>query len=54
MQTIQMHLSEKEKNLAEFFSSFFKFALNLENFQKKTTLVAYVIPKLPTTKDVLI
>ena len=53
METIQMLLSRKEKNFPEFFSSFFEFALNFEHFQKKMTLMAYVFPKLPTTKDVL-
>ena len=40
-----------------FFLNFFvrlsKSALNLEHFQKKMTLIAYVFLKLPTTKDVL-
>ena len=53
MQTIQMLLSQKENNFPEFFSSFFKSALNFEDFRKKITLIAYVFPKLPTTKDVL-
>ena len=53
MQTIQMPLSQKENNFPEFFSSFFEFALNFENFQKKMSLMAYVFPKLPTTTDVL-
>ena len=53
MQTIQMPLSQKEKNFPEFFSSFFEFALNFEHFKKKMTLMAYVFWKLPTTKDVL-
>ena len=53
MQTIQMHLPQKQKILSEFFSAFFKFALNFEHFEKKMTLIAYVFPKLPTTKNVL-
>ena len=53
MHTIQMHLSEKQKIFSEFFSAFFKSALNLEHFQKKMTLIAYVFPKLTTTKNVL-
>ena len=36
-----------------FFLHFLKFALNSEHFQKKMTLIAYVFPKLPTTKNVL-
>ena len=54
MQTIQMHLSEKQNVSSEFFSAFFESPLNFEHFQKKMTLIAYVFPKLPTTKDVLI
>ena len=48
-----MHLSQKEKLFSQFFSAFFKSALNFEHFQKKMTLIAYVFPKLPTTKNVL-
>ena len=53
MHTIQMHLSQKEKIFSAFFSEFFESALNSEHFQKKRTLIAYVIPKLPTTKNLL-
>ena len=53
MQTIHMHVSQKQNIFSEFFSAFFKSALNFKNFQKKMTLIAYVFPKLPTTKDVL-
>ena len=53
MQTIQMHLSQKENTFSEFFSVFYESALSFEHFQKKMTLIAYVFPKLPTTKDVL-
>ena len=53
MHTIQMHFSQKEKIFAQFFSAFFESALNSEVFQKKMTLIAYVFPKLPTTKNVL-
>ena len=53
MQKFRMHLSKKELNFAQFFSPFFESPLNLEHFQKKMTLIAYVFPKLPTTKDVL-
>ena len=51
MQTIQMHLSQKQNIFSEFFSAFFEYALNLEHFQNKMTLIAYVFSKLPTTKD---
>ena len=53
MQTIQMLLSQKQDTFREFSSSFFESAINFEHFRKKMTLMAYVFPKLPTTKDVL-
>ena len=53
MHTLQMHLSQKQNIFSEFFSTFFKSALNSEHFQKKITLIAYVFPKLPATKNVL-
>ena len=53
MQKIQMHLSQKQKFFSEFFSACFESALNLEHFQKKMTLIAYVFRILRTTKDVL-
>ena len=53
MQTIQMHLSKKVNIFSQFFPAFFESAWNFEYFQKKMTLIAYVFPKLPTTKDVL-
>ena len=53
MHTIQIHFSQKQKIFSQFFSEFFKSALNFEHFQKKMTLIAYVFPKLTTTKNVL-
>ena len=53
MQTIQMNFSQKAKIFSQFFSAFFQSVLNFEHFQKKMTLIAYVFPKLRTTKDVL-
>ena len=53
MHTFQIHLSQKQKIFSKFFSAFFKSALNSEHFQEKMTLIAYVFPKLPTTKNVL-
>ena len=53
MHTIQMHLYQKQKIFSGFFSAFFKSALYFEHFQKKMTLIAYVFPKLTTTKNVL-
>ena len=53
MLTIRMQLSQKTNIFFEFFSAFFESVLNFEHFQKKMTVIAYVLPKLPTTKDVL-
>ena len=53
METIQIHLSQKQNIFSQFFSEFFKSALNFVHFQKKMTLIAYVFPKLTTTKNVL-
>ena len=53
MQTIRMHLSQKQIVFPQFFAAFFEYPLNVEHFQKKMSLIAYVFPKLPTTKDVL-
>ena len=53
MQTIQMHLSQKQNIFCQLFSTFLESELNLERFQKKRTLIAYVFPELPTTKNVL-
>ena len=44
MQTIQMHLSQKQKHFSQFFAAFFESALNFEHFQQKMTLIAYVFP----------
>ena len=52
MQTFQVHSCQKQKIFSEFFSAFVESALNFEHFQKKMTLIAYVFPKLPTTKNV--
>ena len=53
MRRIQMHLCEKPETFSQFFSAFFESALNLEHLQKNMTLIGYVFPKLPTTKNVL-
>ena len=53
METIQTHLSQKQNVFSGFFAAFFEFALNFEHFQKKMNFIAYVFPKLPTTKHVL-
>ena len=48
-----MHLSQKQKIFSQFFSAFFESALNYEHFQEKMTVIAYLFPNLPTTKNVL-
>ena len=53
MHTIQIHLSRKQKCFSEFPCAFFESPLSFEHFQKKMTLIAYVFPKLPTTKNLL-
>ena len=53
METIQMDLSQKPKIFSELFGAFFESVLNFQNFQKKVTLIAYVFPRLPSTKNVL-
>ena len=53
MQTIQMNFSQKQKIFSQFLSAVFESALNFQYFQKKATLIAFVFPKLPSTKHVL-
>ena len=53
IETIQMHLSQKQKIFSEFFSEFFQSALNFKRFQKKMTLIGYVFSNLATTEHVL-
>ena len=48
-----MHSSEKENIFSKFFFAFFESALNFEHFQNNRTFIAYVFPKLPTTKNLL-
>ena len=44
---------KNRRSFLNLFAGFFESALNFEHFQKKMTLIAYVFPKLPTTKNVL-
>ena len=53
MQTIEMHLSQKQKIFSRFFAAISKSPLNFEHFQKKMTLIASLFPKLPTPKHLL-
>ena len=50
-QPIQIHSSKNQKTFSQLFSAFLKPRLNVEHFQKKTTLIAYAFPKLQTAKD---
>ena len=54
MQRIHILLSRKQKAFSQFFSSFLKSTLNLQDFQKKKmTLIADVFPKLRTPKNMV-
>ena len=53
MQTIEMYLSQKQNIFSGFFSAILECALDFKHFQKKLTLIAYVFPKLQTSKDAL-
>ena len=53
MQTIQRHLSQKQKKFSQIFCAFFKSTLNFEHFQKNATLIVYVVLNLRTPKDVV-
>ena len=48
-----MELSQKQKTLSQFFSSFLKSSFNLEHFQTKLTLIADIFPKLQTPKNMV-
>ena len=52
MQTIQMHFSQKQNIFSQLIPAFFESALKFEHFQTKMTLIGYIFPKFPTTKDV--
>ena len=53
LQRIQMQLCLTQKTFSEFFASFLKCISNLKDFEKKTTLIGYVFPKLATAEDVV-
>ena len=46
METIQMHLSQKEKNFSEFFSPSFESSLNFEHFPKKDDPHSFCISEI--------
>ena len=53
MQSIHMHLSEKQKKIYELLCAIIKSTLNFEIFQTNMTLIAYVFAKLRTAKNVV-
>ena len=53
MQTIQMHVWQKQKSFSQFLCAFFKSTWNFEDFQKKMTFIAYIFPKLRTLRNVV-
>ena len=52
-QPIQILLSQKQKTFSQSLSAFLKSTLNFEHFQKKMTLIADVLPKLPSPTKVI-
>ena len=49
-QQLEAPLSQKQKTFSQFFIAFLKCALNLEHFEKKMNILAYLFPKLLTQK----
>ena len=43
----------KKETFSELLCAFFKSTLNLEHFQKKVAVLAYLFLKLPSPKDVV-
>ena len=41
------------ENFSDFFAAYLKSKLNVEQYEKKMTLIRYVFSKLETTKDVV-
>ena len=48
-----MHLFKRQKKISDFFAAFVKSSSNLEHFEKKKSLIAYVFLKLETAKEVV-
>ena len=49
-QQLEAPLSQKQKTFSGFFIAFLKCALNLEHFEKKINILAYLFPKSLTPK----
>ena len=52
-QPIQMQLSKEQNIFFDFFAPFLKSTSNFERSKTKMTLIAYVLPKSQTSKDVV-
>ena len=52
-QPIPILLSQTQNTFSELFSAFLKPTLNFAHFQKKTSFIADVFPKLPSPKKVI-
>ena len=50
---IQLQLSQKQKTFSELLAKFLKSRLNFKHFEKKMTLIAFVLWNLPTPKTLL-
>ena len=48
--SIQMQLSQNQKNFSDVFTTFLKSSLNFQHFETKMTLIVFVFPKLRTPK----
>ena len=48
--SIQMQLSQNQKNFSDVLTTFLKSSLNFQHFEIKMTLIDFVFPKLRTPK----
>ena len=48
--SIQMQLSQNQKNFSDVFTTFLKSSLNFQHFETKMTLIDFVFSKLRTPK----
>ena len=48
-----MQLSKKQKHCSDLFSHCFNFKLNFKHFETTMNLIAYVLTKLRTQKDIV-
>ena len=48
--SIQMQLSQNQKNFSDVFTTFLKSSLNFQHFETKMTIIDFVFPKLRTPK----